>query len=34
MGFSVMVEMLNIHRRKNRGKPVHLHKTVPAQPSD
>jgi len=34
MAFSVMVEMLNIHMRKKRGKPVHLHKTMPAQPGD
>ena len=31
MAFSVMVEMLNIHVRKKRGAPVHLHKTMPAQ---
>jgi predicted tellurium resistance membrane protein TerC len=34
MGFSVAVEMLNIRIRKRRGKPVHLHKTMPAQPRD
>ena len=34
MAFSVMVEMLNIHMRKKRGKPVHLHKTMPGQASD
>ena len=34
MAFSFMVEMLNIHMRKKRGKPVHLHKTMPAQPGD
>jgi predicted tellurium resistance membrane protein TerC len=31
MAFSVIVEMLNIHLRKRRGKPVHLHMTTPAQ---
>ncbi len=31
MAFSVIVEMLNIHTRKKRGKPVHLHKTMPGQ---
>lgn len=34
MGFSVMVEMLNIRTRKRRGKPVHLRKTMPAQLTD
>jgi predicted tellurium resistance membrane protein TerC len=34
MGFSVAVEMLNIRTRKRRGKPVHLHKTLPAEPRD
>jgi len=29
MGFSVLVEMLNIRARKKRGKPVHLHKRTP-----
>jgi len=28
------VEMLNIYMRKKRGKAVHLHKTMPGQPSD
>ncbi|MEA3275590.1 MAG: TerC family protein [Pseudomonadota bacterium] len=30
MGFSVLVEMLNIRIRKKRGKPVHLHRPQPA----
>jgi predicted tellurium resistance membrane protein TerC len=34
MGFSVLVEMLNIRIRKTRGKPVRLHKTMPAPSSD
>jgi hypothetical protein len=34
MGFSVAVEMLNIRTRKRRGKPVHLHKTLPAEQRD
>ena len=29
MGFSVLVEMLNIRTRRKRGKPVHLHKQTP-----
>jgi predicted tellurium resistance membrane protein TerC len=29
MGFSVMVELLNIRTRKRRGKPVQLHKPAP-----
>jgi len=31
MAFSVIVEMLNIHMRKKRVEPVHLHKTMPGQ---
>ena len=31
MAFSFIVEMLNIRLRKKRGKPVHLHKTMPMQ---
>jgi predicted tellurium resistance membrane protein TerC len=34
MGFSVAVEMLNIRTRKRRGKPVHLHKTLPGEVRD
>ena len=34
MAFAVMVEMFNIHMRKKRAKPVHLHKTMPGQPSE
>ena len=34
MSFAVMVEMFNIHMRKKRAKPVHLHKTMPGQPSE
>jgi len=33
MAFSVIVEMLNIHMRKKRVEPVHLHKTMPGQSS-
>jgi len=33
MAFSVIVEMLNIHMRKKRAEPVHLHKTMPGQSS-
>jgi predicted tellurium resistance membrane protein TerC len=29
MGFSVLVEMLNIRMRKRRVEPVHLHKKAP-----
>ncbi len=34
MGFSVIVEMLNIHMRKKRSKPVQLHKTIPTHPRE
>jgi predicted tellurium resistance membrane protein TerC len=34
MAFAVIVEMINIHMRKKRGKPVHLHKTMPGQPNE
>jgi predicted tellurium resistance membrane protein TerC len=34
MAFAFAVEMLNIRTRKKRGKPVHLHKTMPGQSSD
>lgn len=34
MGFSVMVEMLNIHMRKKRREPVHLRKAMPVQPGE
>jgi len=34
MAFSLMVEMFNIHMRKKRSKPVHLHKTMPGQANE
>ena len=34
MAFAFMVEMINIHMRKKRAAPVHLHKTMPGESSD
>jgi predicted tellurium resistance membrane protein TerC len=34
MAFAFAVEIINIRMRKKRAEPVHLHKTMPGEPSD